>query len=317
MPGYTLSTEVLSATINYGKVTTITMLNDPEPSFILTKTDSRNGQPISGAQFTIEKVDNPWKELLTGNPFYTDSRGEIIIPNLRSGVYRVTETMPSNGFGLPTPNVWEITIVAGQDYNLNVKNTRLPSLVINKIDGLTFKGIPNTAFEVFYAVNGSFYGDVRSLGTFVTNKDGQIVIPNCQVGWYRYVETRPAPGYSKSSNPSRDVFLALGDNAYSGVGADAWVEANGMAVMQAVTASEVADVKVTTSPVPQPSATPTPTETPAPSPTPAFTPAVPTTEQPAAPTPTPAPSNPSGLVPTLPNIPKLIPTLSNSERTGI
>jgi len=220
-----------------GQDNSVKFENARQPSFILTKTDSRTGKAIEGTAFSIEKIDNPGKGALTGTPFYTDENGQIIIPNLLSGMYRVTEINPSNGYGLPSPNTWEINIIANQDYNLRVKNTRLPSLVINKIDGLSYKGIPNTAFEVFYAVNGSFYGDVRSLGTFVTNKNGQIVIPNCQPGWYRYTEVRPAPGYAKASNPTRDVFLALGDNAYSGVGAEAWNEMNGIGAAQVTSVS--------------------------------------------------------------------------------
>ena len=226
-------------TMRAGENNTATFENTRQPLFTLTKVDSKTGLAIEGAAFTVEKLDNPNKGAVTGTPLYTDENGQIKIPNLLSGMYQVTEVQPANGYGMPSPNVWEINIKANEDYNLKVKNTRLPSLVINKIDSWSYKGIPNTYFEIFYAVNGSFYGDVRSLGTFKTDAKGQIVIPNCQPGWYRYTEVRPAQGYSKPSNPTKDVFLSLGDNAYSGIGADAWMDANGQKVMQ-VTAAPAA-----------------------------------------------------------------------------
>ena len=214
-------------TMRVGENNTVTFENSRQPSFILTKVDSRTGQPIEGVQFTIEKLEQPGKGKITGSSLFTNEQGQIIIPNLLSGAYRVTEVAPASGYGMANPNTWDITITANQDYNLKIKNTRLPSLVIHKKDGLTYRGIPNVAFEVYYAVNGSFYGDVRNLGTFTTNQDGQIVIPNCQPGWYRYIEVRPAQGYSKPSNPVHDVFLGLGDNSYNGVGGEAWDKMNG------------------------------------------------------------------------------------------
>lgn len=297
-----------------GEDNTVIFLDSRQPTFTLTKTDSYNGNPIPNAQFTIEKLDVPGKGSLTGNPFVTNDKGQISILNLTSGMYRVTEVTPANGYGMPNPNVWEINIIANQDYNLSVKNTRLPSLVITKTDGLTFRGIPNTAFEVLYLVNGSMYGDTRSLGTYVTDKNGQIVIPNCQPGWYRYVETRPAPGYSKPSNPSHDVFLALGNNAYTGVGATAWEEVNGTAMitqaslmaapMQApVTASASETTTTTPSPTPAPSGTTVPSGSPDPAQSPADTPST-------------APPSTSGteLQPTTPNTATLTPSKPNGSK---
>jgi uncharacterized surface anchored protein len=287
--------------------------NTRQPSFILTKTDGRTGAVISGAAFTVEKVDNPGKGSLSGNPLYTDENGQIIIPNLISGVYRVTEAEPANGYGLPTPNTWEINIIANQDYRLNVKNTRLPSLVLSKIDGLSYRGIPNTAFEVRYAVNGALYGDTRSLGTFVTNQAGQIVIPNCQPGWYSYTETRPAQGYAKPSNPTHTVFLSMGDNAYSGVGGDAWAEINGVTAVAAkpvtLMAAPVSVPEPATATAPSPAqSTPLASTSPQ-TPEPNVKPTTAEQTQPSAP----PVSNDTGLTPTKPNIEKLEPSAPNGQ----
>jgi len=306
-------------TMTAGEDNTVAFLDTRQPSFILTKSDSQLGTKIVGASFSIEKLDNPNMGMLTGNPFVTNSSGKIIIPMMQSGSYRVTE-LQDNGYAMPTPNTWDVYVTSNQDYNLNVTNTRLPSLVINKLNGLSGKGIPGATFEIYYAVNGSQYGDMRDLGSYVTNSAGQIVIPNCPMGWYRYVETRPAQGFSLPSNPVNYVFLSAGDNAYSGVGADAWVASNGSSTATSVmtTAATLSISSASPSPSPSTMATPTPTNTPAPAvmpaPSAATTPApsaepLPNPTAPPSPTPTPMPYYPpgsgSGLVPTEPNIPNL------------
>jgi uncharacterized surface anchored protein len=282
--GYVPDDTIHSVFADVGKPGKITITNTKMPSLTIVKQDRDTLASLAGAMFRIIKIGAPNAGEITGSPFVTDGNGQIAIPNLISGVYRVTEVEPANGYGLPTPNEWEINIIANEDYVLRIKNTRLPTLVINKINGLTFKGIPNATFDVYYVTGG-----MVKVGTYRTDKNGQIIIPNCQPGLYRYIETRPAQGYSKPSNPTREVFLNLGDNAYSGIGAETWSETN---------ATVTAD---TPAPTPTPTAVPTPT---------------PSTPPQSVPTPAPVipPSVGGGLIPTLPNIPKLYATPSNAER---
>jgi uncharacterized surface anchored protein len=52
------------------------------------------------------------------------------------------------------------------------------------------------------------------VGEFVTNKNGQVVIPYTRAGWYRVTETKAAPGMSLNTNNSYRVYLNQGDNSY-------------------------------------------------------------------------------------------------------
>lgn len=198
-----------------GKNNTVTFENTRRPSIIIHKVDARTGENLKGSMFEIEKLENPNKGLLTGNPFTTDERGIIDIPNMGSGSYKITEIKPSNGYYLPEDkNAKIITIKENEDYTLKIENTKLPTIIIDKVDGLSGKGIPNTTFEGYYFVNNAPYGYVEAIGTFKTDKNGQIVIPNSKVGWYRFVEVRPTSGYSKPTKNEIVKFFAAGDNAY-------------------------------------------------------------------------------------------------------
>jgi uncharacterized surface anchored protein len=91
------------------------------------------------------------------------------------------------------------------------ENTKKPTLIITKINGLTNKPIPNTTYKIEYEAPN---GGLVSLGTFRTDANGQIVIPKVATGWYVISETIPAQGMSKPSNPVRRVFLTAGENSY-------------------------------------------------------------------------------------------------------
>ena len=70
-----------------------------------------------------------------------------------------------------------------------------------------------TQFRVDFEVPNSPH--VQHIGYFMTNMQGQIILPFVQVGWYRIFETRPAPGMTLATNNSFRVFLQPGDNSYA------------------------------------------------------------------------------------------------------
>lgn len=216
-PGYNLSEP------NYqiidmipGIDNTVTFENRRMPGLTIHKVDAITGENLEGALFEIEKLENPDKGLLTGNPFKTDDKGIINLEKLPSGKYKITEIKAPNGYYLNPENQSKIIeIKDNEDYYLRWENTKLPTLVINKIDALTGRGIPNTYYKIWYAVNGDQYGNYRLIGEYKTDKNGQIVLPNMPVGWYKYEETRPAQGYHLGSERVFYVFLSAGDNAYA------------------------------------------------------------------------------------------------------
>ena len=69
-----------------------------------------------------------------------------------------------------------------------------------------------TQFRIDFEVPNSPH--VQQIGYFMTNSQGQIILPFVQVGWYRILETRPAPGMTLATNNSFRVFLQPG-NSYA------------------------------------------------------------------------------------------------------
>ena len=215
-PGYSLSEPNWQRiTLRAGEDNTVTFYNRRRPYLELTKRDSITGTAIANAEFTIEKLDQPGAGMLTGNPFRTDENGRIRWEELPPGIYRITETRAANNYWfdpMEQNRSWTIEIRANEDYHLLVENTLLPSLVITKMNALTYQPVPLTQFRVEYEVPNS--GNVIILGHFLTDSHGRIILPFVQPGWYRVTETRAAPGMALNSNNSYRVYLAPGQNTY-------------------------------------------------------------------------------------------------------
>jgi len=202
-------------TMRPGEHNQVIFENRRMPTITIQKRDAVTGLPIVGAEFTVEKVDEPGRGMLTGNPFRTDANGQIVLPFQHAGMYRIVETRPATNYWLDPMEQnrsWLIEVRPNEDYLLIVENTLLPSLIITKFNALTNRPVPLTHFRVEFEVPNS--GNVIFIGNFVTNQQGQIILPFVQSGWYRVTEIRPAPGMALNVNNSYRVFLAPGQNTY-------------------------------------------------------------------------------------------------------
>jgi uncharacterized surface anchored protein len=226
--GYNLANPNLqSVTMRAGEDNIITFENARMPSITVRKIDSVTGQPIQGAWFEIEYLGGTGlgsggvggnigpTGLLTGNPFITNSLGEIIVPHRYSGVYKVTEIRAADNFWLDphlANRTWAIEVRDDEDYLLVIENTLLPTLIITKFNALTHRPVPLTHFTVAYEVPNS--PNVINMGRHITNQQGQIVLPFVDVGWYRIQEVFPAPGMALNTNNSYRTFLSPGQHTY-------------------------------------------------------------------------------------------------------
>jgi len=224
-PGFNLATPNWQRiVIRAGEDNVITFFNERRSNLTIQKVDARTGYPIRGAWFEIEFLGaTPGTGAgnigptgpLTDNPFVTDANGRIVIEAVYSGRYRIREVRSANNYWLDPleqNRTWVIEIRDNEDYNLVVENTLLPTLVITKRNAITFRPVPMTHFRVEFEIPNS--PNVMHVGNFMTNAQGQIILPFVQVGWYRVTETRPAPGMTLALNNNFRVFLQPGDNSY-------------------------------------------------------------------------------------------------------
>jgi len=224
-PGYNLADPNWQrVTMREGEDNVVVFENTRMPTLTIQKIDAMTGFPIQGAWFDVEYLGATGglggnigpSGPLTGNPFITDQHGRIVIESVYSGRYRIREIRSANNYWLDPlehNRTWIIEIRDNKDYTLVVENTLLPTLVITKRNTLTWRPVPMTQFRVEYEVPNSPH--VRHVGYFMTNVQGQIILPFVQVGWYRVTETRPAHGMTLATNNSFRVFLQPGDNSYA------------------------------------------------------------------------------------------------------
>lgn len=193
---------------------TFTFPNMPKPKLQVIKFDEKTGKPLKDAQFRIMNNEDMATPIVEGK---TDEEGKFTSDLVDFGTYTIEEINPPPGYTYSDKTPRKRTIVlnqekyAGKTVQVKFDNIKLPTLVIEKTDASTGKGVPGTRYTVEHRRNGAWY----MLGNgFTTDKDGRIVLPNVEPGDYRITETEPAQGMTKGTVNSWIIHLAPGDNAY-------------------------------------------------------------------------------------------------------
>jgi len=197
--GYLLDDTPKKAVIKSNQVTTVEVLNQPLGGLRIVKLDSVTHKPLEGVQFRVTYSDGSYVPdeggKLSSNGIYrTDSSGEILISGI-VGTLVVTEIETIPGY-LIDENTRSQTVVVNPDdlQTLTFYNTPSGGLQIIKSDEDTGKRIAGVRMEV-RKVNGEI------LGTFTTDRNGVISIPNAESGWYTITELKAADGYELDATP--------------------------------------------------------------------------------------------------------------------
>ncbi|MDR1210139.1 MAG: Cys-Gln thioester bond-forming surface protein [Clostridiales bacterium] len=214
--GYLLEPQHKDIQLEWGKTKTLVFTNKARPKLKILKIDAITGQPLTGAEFRVTKVEDS-----AVSEYITDETGTILIENLDESIYRVEEFMAPDGYLLYTESK-EIQLEWGKTKVLKFDDVRKPTLIVTKINALTYQPVPDATYKIEY--EGSD-GGVIPLGTYRTDANGQIIIPKVNTGWYIITETIPAPGFSLPSDPVTRKYLAPGENAYTSFGSGLYGEA--------------------------------------------------------------------------------------------
>ena len=210
--GYLPNDRVYDVTVEEGaqKLTKVQVVNHRAPDLTIVKRDSRTGKALAGAMFTVEKLENPDKGFVTGSPFTTDDKGEILLKDLKPGAYKVCEVKAPNSYesGQETRIV---NLVADEDFKAVFENTEKATLTVNKIDSITKEPLKNARFEVYRAVNGSSGGETVKVGEYTSDANGQFQVSHTDTGWYRILEKQAPAGYERKSE-ALEVFLKAGED---------------------------------------------------------------------------------------------------------
>ena len=181
--GYTPDRTHYDIELISGKTTALTVKNSKKPILLLEKIDADTGEHLEGAVFRITRRSGGEAVDVT-----TGADGTILVDSLEPGWYEVYEFRSPTGYTADDTH-YDIELISGKTATLTVKNSKRPTLTIEKIDSMTLQPLEGVVFEISIK-------DGKSLGQFSTNADGQITLTDADPDQiYLVKEVRALPGY--------------------------------------------------------------------------------------------------------------------------
>ena len=199
--GYILDDTPQTVKVKSNEVTTLEFRNAPKGNLIIVKQDSVTKEPLEGVQFKIVYADGSYVDaeggtLSSTGLYWTDKEGKITISGI-SGTVVVTEIETIPGYTIDENTRTQTVVVNPNDtQTLYFYNTPVGGLQIIKSDKDSGKRIAGVKFEI-RKMNGEI------IGTYTTDSDGVIYLPEAESGWYTVTELETASGYLLDTTPHR------------------------------------------------------------------------------------------------------------------
>ena len=199
--GYILDDTPQTVKVKSNEVTTLEFRNQPKGNLIIVKQDSVTKEPLEGVEFKITYADGSYVDaeggtLSSTGLYWTDKEGKITISGI-SGTVVVTEIETIPGYTIDENTRTQTVVVNPNDtQTLYFYNTPVGGLQIIKSDKDSGKRISGVKFEI-RKMNGEI------IGTYTTDSDGVIYLPEAESGWYTVTELEAASGYLLDTTPHR------------------------------------------------------------------------------------------------------------------
>ena len=197
--GYILDDTPQTVKVKSNEMITLEFRNQPLGGLRIIKLDSVTKKPLEGVQFRITYSDGSFVadeggKLSSNGLYMTDANGEILIRDI-VGTLVVTEVKTIPGYTIDEATRSQTIVVNPDDLQtLIVYNVPAGGLQIIKSDADTGERLGGVKFEI-RKINGEI------LGTYTTDRDGVISIPNAESGWYTIVERKAKDGYALDTTP--------------------------------------------------------------------------------------------------------------------
>ena len=197
--GYLLDDTPQTVKVKSNEMITLEFCNQPLGGLRIIKLDSVTKKPLEGVQFRITYSDGSFVadeggKLSSNGLYMTDANGEILIRDI-VGTLVVTEVKTIPGYTIDEATRSQTIVVNPDDLQtLIVYNVPAGGLQIIKSDADTGERLGGVKFEI-RKINGEI------LGTYTTDRDGVISIPNAESGWYTIVERKAKDGYALDTTP--------------------------------------------------------------------------------------------------------------------
>ena len=199
--GYILDDTPQTVKVKSNEVVTVEFRNAPKGNLIIVKQDSVTKEPLEGVEFRITYADGSYVDaeggtLSSTGLYWTDKAGKITISGI-SGTVVVTEIETIPGYTIDENSRTQTVVVNPNDtQTLYFYNTPVGGLQIIKSDKDSGKRIAGVKFEI-RKMNGEI------IGTYTTDSDGVIYLPEAESGWYTVTELEAASGYLLDTTPHR------------------------------------------------------------------------------------------------------------------
>ena len=199
--GYILDDTPQTVKVKSNEVVTVEFRNAPKGNLIIVKQDSITKEPLEGVQFKITYADGSYVDaeggtLSSNGLYWTDKEGKITLSGI-SGTVMVTEVETIPGYTIDENSRTQTVVVNPNDtQTLYFYNTPAGGLQIIKSDKDSGKRIAGVKFEI-RKMNGEI------IGTYTTDSDGVIYLPEAESGWYTVTELEAASGYLLDTTPHR------------------------------------------------------------------------------------------------------------------
>jgi len=199
--GYLLDDTPQTVKVKSNEVVTVEFRNQPKGNLIVVKQDSVTKKPLEGVEFKITYADGSYVDaeggtLSSTGLYRTDKAGKITISGI-SGTVVVTEIETIPGYTIDENTRTQTVVVNPNDtQTLYFYNTPVGGLQIIKSDKDSGKRIAGVKFEI-RKMNGEI------IGTYTTDSDGVIYLPEAESGWYTVTELEAASGYLLDTTPHR------------------------------------------------------------------------------------------------------------------
>lgn len=173
--------------------------NYPLNSIVIKKTDANTSKLLAGAAFEVRKVSGD----ISGSSgtiigrYTTDDSGIIVITGLEAGAYLIEEVQPPANYLLSENSKQQAWLKADGTSVVEVTFANYPygHLLITKTDADTKKPLAGAKFKVTTA-DGTVVGNAN--GEFITDSNGEILIPNVRPDSYVVTEIQAPTGYEIS-----------------------------------------------------------------------------------------------------------------------
>ena len=197
IPGYTIdeASRTQTVVVDPNDTQTLHFTNTPSTTLVIEKYIEGTTTPLKGVTFLVTDSSGAVVGRSNGE-FITDEHGRVVIHDLEPGTtVTAREVKTVDGFVLDgAPK--SILIKAGEVQALRFYNVRAGGLTVIKKDEKTGARIPGVQFEIRKM-------DGEIVGTFTTDENGVIYLPEAENGWYTVTELKAAEGYRLDDTPHR------------------------------------------------------------------------------------------------------------------